>query len=324
MTKKRERSPKEDGGDDHTDASLPAAEVEPHEEFERSEDTVSTAPPFDPASDPGLGDGGAAPEPPQEEPPPIVEAADRLPSIVESLLLAADKPLSPADLGQLVGERDLGKIEHALAALEEHYRGRGIQLGPVAGGWQLRTNPENAPWVQKLIAQKPVRLTRSQLETMAIIGYRQPITRPEIDEIRGVDSGGTLKTLLDRGLVRILGKKEEPGRPLLYGTTRDFLEFFNLRDLKDLPTLREFHELSEEHQAQVAALESVAPEGSVDGPDAPPSDVPPPLARVELSAGPADDTAELDEIDRLIATADSGPAPPKPDDAAKPESKPEE
>ena len=122
--------------------------------------------------------------------------------------------------------------------------------------------PRTRTWVQKLLAQKPVRLTRAQIETLAICAYRQPVTRPEIDEIRGVDSGGTLKTLLDRSLMRILGKKEEAGRPMLYGTTKEFLEFFNLRDLKDLPTLREFHELSEEHQAQVAALEGVAPRGN--------------------------------------------------------------
>ena len=116
---------------------------------------------------------------------------------------------------------------------------------------QLRTAPHSAPYVQKLLQAKPVRLSRAQLETLAIVAYRQPITRPEIDDIRGVDSGGTLKMLLERGLLRILGKKEEPGRPMLYGTTREFLEFFNLRDLRDLPTLREFYELSEEQRSDV-------------------------------------------------------------------------
>ena len=90
---------------------------------------------------------------------------------------------------------------------------------------------------------------------MVIVVYCQPITRPEIDEIRGVDSGGTLKALLDRGLVRVLGKKEEPGRPILYGTSKEFLEFFNLKDLKDLPTLREFYELNEESLAKVRELD---------------------------------------------------------------------
>jgi segregation and condensation protein B len=261
---------------------------------EEGTDPAATA--FDPSSDPGLGEGGAAPPERPEEPPPV-EAGERLPSIIESLLLAADRPMTAADFGGLVGERDLGKVTEALGGLQVHYQqGRGIQLHEVAGGWQLRTAPENSAWVQKLLATKPVRLTRSQLETLAIVGYRQPITRPEIDEIRGVDSGGTLKTLLDRSLVRILGKKEEPGRPLLYGTTKEFLEFFNLRDLRDLPTLREFHELSEEHQAQVAALEEAAPEGAIVAD--PPA---PALERVDLPEDRVDQ--DLGEIDSLIDSA---------------------
>src|SRR5262249_55665384 len=95
-------------------------------------------------------------------------------------------------------------------------------------------------------AKRPVRMTRAQLETLAIVAYRQPITRPEVDDVRGVDSGPVLHTLLDRDLVKILGKKDEPGRPLLYGTTRSFLEFFGLKSLKDLPNLREFTELSDD------------------------------------------------------------------------------
>ena len=226
----------------------------------------------------------------------------RLPSIVESLLFAADRPLGFSLLAELTGEPEVAKIRQAVAALEEHYAARGIQLTSVAGGYQFRTSPANASWVQKLLAQKPVRLTRAQLETLAIIAYRQPITRPEIDQIRGVDSGGTLKTLLDRLLVRMLGKKEEPGRPILYGTTKEFLEFFNLADLKDLPTLREFHELSDEHQAQVEALESVAPEGSLESGEGAQA----PLSRVNLEL-PPEDEGELEHIDRLIATAGKPP-----------------
>ncbi len=234
----------------------------------------------------------------------IVDAAalaDRvahLTSIVESLLFAADKALTLQQLGDLLGESDLGLVRQAVARIESEQQTRGFQLHQVAGGYQFRTNPQHAVWVQKLLAQKPVRLTRSQLETLAICAYRQPITRPEIDEIRGVDSGGTLKTLMDRQLVRILGKKEEPGRPMLYGTTREFLEFFNLSDLKGLPSLREFHELSDEHRAQVEALEAVAPEGAVEA--APEARAP--LPRTELANAP-EDSAELEEIDRLIERA---------------------
>ena len=215
------------------------------------------------------------------------------------ILFAADKPLTLRQLGELVGQNDLTELRAVLRCIEAEFAARGMQLHQVAGGFQFRTHPDNAGWVQKLLQQKPIRLSRALLETLAICSYRQPITRPEIDEIRGVDSGATLKTLMERQLVRILGKKEEPGRPLLYGTTKEFLEFFNLDDLRDLPTLREFHELSDEHQAQVEALAQVAPEGSIE----PASDrVPEPRERVELGAM-QEDPAELDEIDRLINSA---------------------
>ena len=108
----------------------------------------------------------------------------------------------------------------------------------MGGGFALRTNPAFADWVGKLLAGKPVRLSRAMLETLSIVAYRQPITRPEIDDIRGVDCGPVLKTLLDRNLMRIIGKKEEVGRPMLYGTTPEFLRIFSLKDLTQLPTLR--------------------------------------------------------------------------------------
>lgn len=194
---------------------------------------------------------------------------ERLRSVVESLLFVSDKPLTAARIHELLEEAAAAprepsgppvyqpsQILDVLSKIEVDYRshGRGIELQQVAGGWQLRTAAQNAVWVQRLLQAKPVRLSRAQLETLSIVAYRQPITRPEIDDIRGVDSGGSLKTLLERQLVRILGKKEEPGRPLLYGTTREFLEFFNLRDLKDLPTLREYYDLSEEHKQKMKSL----------------------------------------------------------------------
>lgn len=198
---------------------------------------------------------------------PLTDA--RLRSVLESVLFAADRPLSPQRIHELLeetasppgrsGERSgpplyqPARIAATLDALAADYQaaGRGIELHNVAGGYQFRTAPQNAPWVQRLLQAKPVRLSRAQLETLSIVAYRQPITRPEIDDIRGVDSGGSLKTLLERQMVRVLGKKEEPGRPLLYGTTREFLEFFNLRDLKDLPTLREYYDLTDESKAKV-------------------------------------------------------------------------
>ena len=174
---------------------------------------------------------------------------------VESLLFASDRPIQVSSIRQYLGRSvDVKEIQACLDELVEEYKTRGIVLHDVAGGYQFRTHPASSQWIQKLIAGRPVRLSRAQLDTLAIIAYRQPITRPEIDDIRGVDSGSTLKILLDRNLLRILGKKEEVGRPLLYGTSKDFLEFFNLSELRDLPTLREFHELNDDGMAQVDKL----------------------------------------------------------------------
>jgi segregation and condensation protein B len=137
-----------------------------------------------------------------------------------------------------------------------------VTLVDLGGRWQLRTHPEVGAYVRRMLQVKPLRLTRAALETLAIVAYRQPITRPEMEELRGVDCGAITKALLERKLIRILGKKDEPGRPLLYGTSREFLELFNLRDLTQLPTLREFQELSEESRKIV---EEEAPAPSVAG-----------------------------------------------------------
>ncbi len=182
-------------------------------------------------------------------------AGFQLKRTVESLLFASDRPIEIASIRQYLGRSiDRNDIQDCLDQLVEEYSTRGIVLHDVAGGYQFRTHPASSTWIQKLIAGRPVRLSRAQLDTLAIIAYRQPITRPEIDDIRGVDSGSTLKILLDRNLLRILGKKEEVGRPLLYGTSKEFLEFFNLSELRDLPTLREFHELNDDGLAQVDKL----------------------------------------------------------------------
>src|SRR5262245_29988100 len=148
-----------------------------------------------------LAAGEPTPEPTSEPTPPAEEPAaapsqERLHSILESVLFASDKPLAALQLKELLGERDTEVIRAALARLVEYYAPRGLVLAEIAGGWQFRTAPENAPWVQKLLAGRPVRLSRAQLETLAIVAYRQPVTRPEIDEIRGVDSGAVLKHLL--------------------------------------------------------------------------------------------------------------------------------
>jgi segregation and condensation protein B len=181
------------------------------------------------------------------------EASPRLVSIIESLLFAAAKPLRVQDLRKVLAETSKQQIQLALKHLMAITVERGVVLAQVAGGFQYRTHPDNAVWVQKMLQARPARLSRTQIETLAIVAYRQPITRPEIDDVRGVDSGAVLKTLLERDLIQIVGRKEEPGRPLLYGTTVRFLEFFNLRSLRDLPTLRDFRDLSEESKATLRA-----------------------------------------------------------------------
>ena len=188
--------------------------------------------------------------------------AERVRTVVESLLFVTDKPVTLDQLHEATGV-DKPRLEEALAQLGEIHRDEvsGIVLTEVAGGWQFRTEPESGEFVRRFLRVKPQRLTRAALETLAIIAYRQPVTRPEIEDVRGVDSGAVVKALLERRLVKILGKKDEVGRPILYGTSREFLEFFALKDLSALPTLREFHELSEEHRALVDT-EAPAPGGT--------------------------------------------------------------
>lgn len=175
----------------------------------------------------------------------ILDQRKHLRGLLEALVFASDSPIKPKDLAKLASA-PARQVTELLGELKVDYATRGIHLDEVAGGWVFRTSPQYAPFVRDLTKQKPVRLTRAQVETLAIIAYRQPITRPEVDDVRGVDSGPVLKLLLERDLVRILGKRDEPGRPLIYGTTGQFLEFFGLKSLKDLPTLREFTELSDE------------------------------------------------------------------------------
>jgi segregation and condensation protein B len=218
-----------DETDDVHDTEAPPPPVEPIE----GEAHDTEIPPAAAEDGPGLGKA-----------PPKLER-EELKSAVESLLFVSDKPIAPKILARTLRTRT-AEVTRVLADLVADYQGRGIELCEVGGGFQLRTAPKNAHFVRLLLALRPVRLTRAQLETLSIVAYRQPVTRPEIDEIRGVDSGSALKVLAERGLIKILGRKDEPGRPLLYGSTQQFLEFFGLKGLKDLPTLEEFTELSDE------------------------------------------------------------------------------
>lgn len=194
------------------------------------------------SSPPTEAEAEAEPEP---EPEPELDEAAHLRGLVEALVFASDMPIKLHDIAKFAMASQK-QIKDALVDLQGEYARRGIHLEEVAGGWVFRTSARYAPFIRDLTKQKPVRLTRAQVETLAIIAYRQPMTRPEIDDVRGVDSGPVLKVLLERDLVRILGKRDEVGRPLIYGTTNHFLEFFGLKSLKDLPTLREFTELTDE------------------------------------------------------------------------------
>lgn len=252
--------------------------------------------------------------------------AARLVSVIESLLFASDKPLTVSDLRRLLDTPRGSVVEAALERLRarQDAEGAGIILVSAAGGYQLRTNPTNAPWLGKLLVGKPVRLSRAMLETLAIIAYRQPVTRPEIDEIRGVDCGPVLKTLLERGVIRVIGKKEDVGRPLLYGTTPEFLRIFNLKDLTELPTLREFHELGAEEQAKVRKQHGPTP-AEVDAASAEGAAAPngaftaaPPLPE----RAPDEDEQLLSELDQASEAAARAVSRPDPTAAPPPEPPP--
>jgi segregation and condensation protein B len=168
-----------------------------------------------------------------------------LSSIIESLIFAADSALSTDRICELLHEFGQDEIKSALAEAVAYHRERcgGFDLVEVAGGWQFRTRPAFHSYITRHIKSKTSKFSQSALETLAIIAYRQPITRVEVEHLRGVDCGGLLRSLLEKHLVRILGKKDIPGRPLIYGTSKEFLEIFGLRDLKSLPTLREIQAL---------------------------------------------------------------------------------
>ena len=166
-------------------------------------------------------------------------------SIIESLIFTAESALSTDRICELLNEFERDEIKSALAEMAAFHQERagGFDLVEVAGGWQFRTRPAFHSYITRHIKTRVAKFSQSALETLAIIAYRQPITRAEIEHLRGVDCGGVLKSLLEKHLVRILGKKDIPGRPLIYGTSKEFLEIFGLKDLKSLPTLREIQAL---------------------------------------------------------------------------------
>ena len=236
--------------------------VEQPAEVADVEAPVSEEPTAEPEVEAHAGEGDvaemAAPTPASD---PALSDVRALKGILEALLFVTPDPIPVTRFLALLGAVTKQEVDQALASLSHDYEqeGRGLQLAEVAGGYRIVTKAEFAPWLKRLEKVKaPSKLSRSALESLAIIAYKQPIVRGEVEQIRGVETSGVIRTLLERKLVRIVGRKEEPGRPIMYGTTKVFLEHFGLRDLSQLPPLREFKELGESEQAMLPIDESEA------------------------------------------------------------------
>lgn len=176
--------------------------------------------------------------------------------IIEALLFASDRALNVRDIHACLPDETGSKITQALNELQTEYDGlkRSFVLKEVAQGFQLRTRSEYAPYVLRMLKTSPTRLSHAALETLAIIAYKQPILRQEVERLRGVDVGGILKTLLEKDLIRIMGRKNLPGRPLIYGTTKKFLSVFDLKDLGSLPKLKEIREFGSDEEETAPIL----------------------------------------------------------------------
>ena len=177
-------------------------------------------------------------------------------AILEALVFASPQPVTPREISQVLGGIPKETWLEQMEALKAEYvrEGKGLQLVEVAGGYQITTRPEYNDWVRELVNPRtPTRLSIQALETLAVIAYKQPVTMPEVIELRGVKSGGVVKTLLEKRLIRIVGRKEVVGRPMLYGTTKTFLLHFGLKDLTELPRIEEFAQVLGE-EVDVAGL----------------------------------------------------------------------
>lgn len=171
--------------------------------------------------------------------------------ILEALLFASDAPVGLSTLVEVLDGPDAATVSETLREMVRDYEqsDRGVTLAEIAGGWQLLSRKECAPWIDRMLrSRRKVRLSRAGLETLAIVAYKQPVTKVEIDSIRGVDSSGSLHTLLERGLVTIKGRSKGVGRPLVYATSPDFLSYMGINDLSDLPELKELGPVLEERE----------------------------------------------------------------------------
>ena len=189
---------------------------------------------------------------------------EELKSIVENVLLAADQPINADELCKIfLDGTDKDQLQSILDELKEEYSSRNLQVTEVADGYQLCTRHEYNDYIRKFLKlDRSTRLSQPSLDTLSIIAYKQPLTRQEVDEIRGVDSSGVIKTLLEKKVIGPAGRKKVPGRPIMYRTTQKFLEYFGLKDLSDLPTLEDLREVLEgeevplQTQIEFSALEA--------------------------------------------------------------------
>ena len=187
--------------------------------------------------------------------------------ILEAVLFASDVPVAAVVLAEVLGDHSVPETRALLAAMAEAYEReeRGVVLAEIAGGFQLLSRKECAPWVEQMLrARRKIRLSKPALESLAIVAYRQPITKVEVDSIRGVDSAGVLHTLLERNLVTIKGRSKGVGRPLLYATTQEFLSYMGINELTDLPELKEVAPLLEERERLAEEGEAPPEETPVD------------------------------------------------------------
>jgi segregation and condensation protein B len=239
---------------------------------------------------PGDGEG---PAPVADEAPIMAPAEVR--AVLEALIFASPQPVTPREIGKVMTGVPKESWEAALGEIRADYarEGRGLQLVDIAGGFQITTRAEYHDWVRELLdPRSPTRLSIQALETLAVVAYKQPVTLPEIIELRGIKSGGVLKTLLEKRLIRIVGRKEVVGRPILYGTTKEFLLHFGLKDLLELPRIEEFAEVLGE-EVDIAGLKR-----AIEAPrpvDVPLSEESGPEAEPALAGDRAEDSPDAGE-----------------------------
>jgi segregation and condensation protein B len=237
---KQEQAPDESGALTAPPEDASAPEPAP------SDGDPAAAPAGEPAAVASLDDGDEGPVLPPAE----------IKAVLEALIFASPQPVTAREILKVMGGVPKEDWHAALGELQAEYArdGRGLQIVEIAAGWQITTRPEYNDWVRELLDPKtPTRLSIQALETLAVVAYKQPVTLPEIIDLRGVKSGGVLKTLLEKRLIRIVGRKEVVGRPILYGTTKHFLLHFGLKDLSELPKIEEFAEVLGE-EVDVAGL----------------------------------------------------------------------